>query len=44
VPAAAKDKQARPQHKATAAPPESGLNTGMKEGLLRWMQEQKAGK
>ena len=36
---------ARPAPKTVAAPPaESGLNTGMKEGLLRWMQEQKAGK
>jgi RNA chaperone Hfq len=36
---------ARPAPKPAAAPPaESGLNTGMKEGLLRWMQEQKAGK
>jgi host factor-I protein len=43
-PATAKTKPPRPEHKTAAAPPESGLNTGMKEGLLRWMQEQKAGK
>lgn len=42
--AAAKSKPSRPEHAASAAPSESGLNTGMKEGLLRWMQEQKAGK
>jgi host factor-I protein len=29
---------------ATAAPAQQTLNTGMKEGLLRWMQEQKASK
>jgi host factor-I protein len=43
-PATAKNRPPRPEHKPTAAPSESGLNTGMKEGLLRWMQEQKAGK
>jgi host factor-I protein len=43
-PAAAKSRPARPEHTTAAAPSESGLNTGMKEGLLRWMQEQKAGK
>ena len=42
-PAAAKS---RPRHepKTAPAPAESGLNTGMREGLLRWMQEQKSGK
>ena len=40
--AAAKNRPSRPEHMAAAAPSESGLNTGMKEGLLRWMQEQKA--
>ena len=30
--------------KAAASPVEQNINTGMKEGLLRWMQEQKAGK
>ena len=44
TPAAAKSRPSRPEHAAPAAPSESGLNTGMKEGLLRWMQEQKAGK
>jgi host factor-I protein len=44
APLATKNKPTRPEHKTTAAPPESGLNTAMKEGLLRWMQEQKAGK
>jgi host factor-I protein len=39
-----KQKQERPAPKAAAASPEPSLNTGMKEGLLRWMQEQKAGK
>lgn len=44
----------RPKHAASARPRpapavqasagESGLNTGMKEGLLKWMQEQKAAK
>jgi len=43
-PATAKNKPSRPEHKTAAAPSESGLNTGMKEGLLRWMQEHKAGK
>jgi RNA chaperone Hfq len=34
-------------HAQTAAPPSSGdtsINSSMKEGLLRWMQEQKAAK
>jgi len=42
---------ARPRQKpdtapprAAAAPAEQNINTGMKEGLLRWMQEQKASK
>lgn len=35
---------ARPAPKPAAVPAESGLNTGMQEGLLRWIQEQKAGK
>jgi host factor-I protein len=39
-----KQNQARPAPKAAAASPEPSLNTGMKEGLLRWMREQKAGK
>ena len=43
-PAAAKSKPSRPEHKPASAPSESGLNTAMKEGLLRWMQEQKSGK
>jgi len=42
--ALAKNRPPRPEHKTAAEPVESGLNTGMKEGLLRWMQEQKAGK
>ncbi len=42
--AAAKLKPPRTEHKTAPAPAESGLNTGMKEGLLRWMQGQKAGK
>ena len=42
--AAAKNRPSRPEPMTAAAPSESGsgLNTGMKEGLLRWMQEQKA--
>lgn len=44
--AAAKRRPSRPAPKAAAAPPPSdtGLSNSMKEGLLRWMQEQKAGK
>ena len=44
--AAAKDRPSRPAPKvaATAAAPDPGLSNSMKEGLLRWMQEQKAGK
>ena len=30
--------------KVAAAPAEQSINTGMKEGLLRWMQEQKSSK
>jgi host factor-I protein len=41
-PATAKNRPSRPEHKTAPAPAESGLNNGMKEGLLRWMQEQKA--
>jgi host factor-I protein len=33
----------RPAPRAAAAP-EPGINNGMKEGLLRWMREQKAAK
>jgi host factor-I protein len=40
---AGRQKQQRPAAK-TPAPSEAGLNNGMKEGLLRWMQEQKAAK
>ena len=32
------------QEPKSAPTSEAGLNTAMKEGLLRWMQEQKAGK
>lgn len=43
--ASAKRKPQRPAApKAAAASSEPGLNNGMKEGLLRWMQERKAGK
>jgi len=41
---ASKEKPSRPENRTADTHPESGLNTGMKEGLLRWMQEQKAGK
>lgn len=40
VPPAERKKKDRPARPAAAAEP--GLNTAMKEGLLRWMQEQKA--
>ena len=42
----AKDRPARSAPKVAATPPPSdpGLSNSMKEGLLRWMQEQKAGK
>ena len=39
----AQDRPSRPEPRMTAAP-EPGLSNSMKEGLLRWMQEQKAGK
>lgn len=39
-----REKPARPENKPAETHAESGLNTGMKDGLLRWMQEQKAGK
>ena len=42
-PQQAKSRPPRQESKAASAS-ESGLNTGMKEGLLRWMQDQKAGK
>jgi len=43
---AAKGRPSRPAPKpaAAAATSETGLTNSMKEGLLRWMQEQKAGK
>lgn len=34
----------KPAPRPAAAPVEQNINTGMKEGLLRWMQEQKASK
>jgi host factor-I protein len=34
----------QPQAALSAAPGEQSLNNGMKEGLLKWMQEQKAAK
>ncbi len=40
---AAKQRTPRPAPRQDA-PREPSLNTGMKEGLLRWMREQKAGK
>ncbi|OGW39666.1 MAG: hypothetical protein A2X58_14655 [Nitrospirae bacterium GWC2_56_14] len=36
--------QPRPQQPAATAAPEQNVSTSMKEGLLRWMQEQKAAK
>jgi host factor-I protein len=44
--AAAKGRPSRPAPKvaATAAASDPGLSNSMKEGLLRWMQEQKSGK
>lgn len=42
-PRQAKSRPPRPEPKAAPAS-DPGLNTGMKEGLLKWMQEQKAGK
>ena len=41
-PAARQKGQRQPARAPEAA--EAGINTGMKEGLLRWMQEQKASK
>ncbi len=41
APAADRKKKERPASKPAAAA-EPSLNTSMKEGLLRWMQEQKA--
>ncbi len=44
---AAATKSASKPHNGTAAPSgpsESSINTSMKEGLLKWMQEQKAAK
>lgn len=38
-----RQKGQRPAPKAPASP-DAGLNSGMREGLLRWMQEQKAPK
>ncbi len=44
-PAVSSAKQRPAQHPPRpAAQTDSSLNTGMKEGLLRWMQEQKASK
>jgi host factor-I protein len=44
--AAAKARPSRPAPKAaaTAAASDPGVSNSMKEGLLRWMQEQKSGK
>jgi host factor-I protein len=44
--AAANKRPSRPAPSvaAAAASPDPGLSNSMKEGLLRWMQEQKAGK
>lgn len=39
-----KPKQAQPQPSLAASSPETSINNTMKEGLLRWMQEQKAAK
>lgn len=36
--------RSQPQPVPAASANESGLNTAMKDGLLRWMQEQKAAK
>ncbi len=41
---AGSQKPRRQAAKAPDAPASSGINTGMKEGLLRWMQEQKTSK
>ena len=44
--AAAKGRPSRPAPKvaAAASAPDPGLSNSMREGLLRWMQEQKTGK
>lgn len=39
-----KPRQRQPQTVLSAAAGESGLNNSMKEGLLKWMQEQKTAK
>jgi host factor-I protein len=39
-----KPDKAPPRAAAAPAPAEQNINTGMKEGLMRWMQEQKASK
>ena len=41
---AQKPGQRQPQTMLSAAAGESGINNSMKEGLLKWMQEQKAAK
>lgn len=45
-PAASQRPAKNPHHQPamTAAPAETGLNNSMKEGLLKWMREQKAAK
>jgi host factor-I protein len=43
-PQQAKSRPPRQEQPKAAPASEPGLNTGMKEGLLKWMQEQKAGK
>ncbi len=42
--AARKNRPERPAQRPAASTAEPGLNNGMKEGLLKWMQEQKAAK
>jgi len=42
--AVAKIRPSRPEPKIAAQASDPGLSNSMKEGLLRWMQEQKAGK
>jgi hypothetical protein len=37
-------KQAQPQQVLSASAGDSSINNSMKEGLLKWMQEQKAAK
>ncbi len=41
-PAANRPRKERPASRPSAAVADPGLNTAMKEGLLRWMQEQKS--